>query len=57
MGFYSKEQLEKIGFKFLGENVLISDKTSIYSPENISIGNDVRVDDFSILSAGGGTLI
>lgn len=54
MGFYSKEQLEKIGFKFLGENVLISDKTSIYSPENISIGNDVRIDDFSILSAGGG---
>lgn len=58
MGFYSREQLEKIGFKVLGENVLISDKTSIYSPENISIGNDVRVDDFSILSAGeGGTLI
>ena len=53
MGFYSKEQLEKIGFKSLGENVLISDKTSIYSPENISIGNDVRIDDFSILSAGG----
>lgn len=58
MGFYSREQLEKIGFKSLGENVLISDKTSIYSPENISIGNNVRVDDFSILSAGGGgTLI
>lgn len=54
MGFYSREQLEKIGFKSLGKNVLISDKTSIYSPENISIGNDVRVDDFSILSAGGG---
>lgn len=53
MGFYSREQLEKIGFKFLGNNVLISDKTSIYSPENISIGNNVRVDDFSILSAGG----
>ena len=57
MGFYSREQLEKIGFKFLGNNVLISDKTSIYSPENISIGNNVRVDDFSILSAGEGTLI
>ena len=53
MGFYSREQLKKIGFKSLGKNVLISDKTSIYSPENISIGNNVRVDDFSILSAGG----
>ena len=54
MGFYLREQLEKIGFKSLGENVLISDKTSIYSPENISIGNDVRIDDFTILSAGKG---
>ena len=54
MGFYSREQLEKIGFKSIGENVLVSDKTSIYSPENISIGNNVRIDDFSILSAGGG---
>ena len=57
MGFYSREQLEKIGFKSLGENVLISDKTSIYFPKNISIGNNVRIDDFSVLSAGGGTLI
>ena len=53
MGFYSKDNQKKIGFKSLGENVLISDKTSIYSLENISIGNNVRVDDFSILSAGG----
>lgn len=50
MGFYSREELEKIGFKSLGENVLISDKTSIYSPEKISIGNSVRIDDFCILS-------
>lgn len=54
MGFYTKEQLEKIGFKSIGENVLISDKASIYSPENISIGNNVRIDDYCILSAGGG---
>ena len=50
MGFYNREELEKIGFKSLGENVLISDKTSIYSPEKISIGNNVRIDDFCILS-------
>lgn len=54
MSFYSREELEKIGFKSLGENVLISDKTSIYSPEKISIGNNVRVDDYCILSAVGG---
>ena len=50
MKFYSRKQLEKIGFKFLGKNVLISDKTSVYSPENISTGNDVRIDNLRILS-------
>lgn len=48
--FYSKQELEKIGFKSLGENVLISKKASIYSPEKIKIGNNVRIDDFCILS-------
>lgn len=54
MGFYSIEELQKIGFKSLGKNVLISKKTSIYSPEKISIGNDTRIDDFVVLSAGEG---
>ncbi len=57
MGFYTRKELERIGFKSIGENVLISDKTSIYSPQNISIGNNVRIDDYCVLSAGGGTLI
>jgi galactoside O-acetyltransferase len=48
--FLSKEELNKIGFKSIGDNVLISDKASIYSPQNIEIGNNVRIDDFCILS-------
>lgn len=48
--FYSKEELQNIGFKKIGENVLISKKASIYSPQNIIIGNHVRIDDFTILS-------
>lgn len=52
MAFYSKDELDKIGFKEVGKNVLISDKSSIYNPQNISIGNNVRIDDFCILSAG-----
>jgi len=52
--FYSKENLNKIGFKKLGTNVLISDKCSIYNAKNIEIGNNVRIDDFCILSAGKG---
>ncbi|WP_281700329.1 acyltransferase [Cetobacterium somerae] len=50
MGFYTREKLEGIGFKSIGENVLISDKCSIYSPESIEIGNNVRIDDYCILS-------
>ena len=48
--FYTVEELGKIGFKKLGKNVLISKKSSIYTPENISIGDNVRIDDFTILS-------
>lgn len=48
--FYNKEELENIGFKSIGEDVLISKKASIYSPEKIRIGNHVRIDDFVVLS-------
>lgn len=48
--FLSNEELDKIGFKSLGKNVLISEKVSIYLPELISIGNNVRIDDFAMLS-------
>ena len=50
MTYLSTEQLEKMGFKFLGENVKISDKVSIYDPEKIEIGDHSRIDDFCILS-------
>lgn len=48
--FYKKEEYEKLGLKKVGENVLISRNASIYSPQNISIGNNVRIDDFALLS-------
>jgi galactoside O-acetyltransferase len=48
--FYSEIELSKLGLKDYGKNVLISKKCSIYSPEKISIGNNVRIDDFCILS-------
>ncbi len=50
MGFYSHDELIAIGFQSIGNDVLISTKASIYSPEQISLGNHVRVDDFCILS-------
>ncbi len=48
--FLSKDEIEKIGFKSVGKNVKISSKASIYSPAEIQIGNNVRIDDFCILS-------
>ena len=54
MGFLSNDELEAIGFDRLGSNVLISDKISIYNPKNISIGSNVRIDDFCVISVGHG---
>ncbi|PCJ32215.1 MAG: galactoside O-acetyltransferase [Gammaproteobacteria bacterium] len=54
MGILTKQELNELGFKSLGNNVLISDKASIYGAEHIEIGNNVRIDDFVVLSAGTG---
>lgn len=49
--FYTIDELKTLGLKKIGEeNVLISRKASIYSAEQITIGNNVRIDDFCILS-------
>jgi galactoside O-acetyltransferase len=54
MGILSAEQLEAIGFQSIGSNVRISDKASIYGASRISIGDNVRIDDFCVISAGDG---
>ena len=48
--FYTEDELKILGLKTYGHNVLISRKASIYGAENITIGHDVRIDDFCILS-------
>ena len=48
--FYNNDELSKLGLKHVGKNVLISRHVSIYGAERISIGNNVRIDDFCILS-------
>lgn len=54
MAFLTEQQLIQMGFAALGTNVLISDKASIYGVNRIRIGNNVRIDDFCVLSAGEG---
>lgn len=47
--FYSEQELETLGLKKYGKNVLISKNACIYRPEEIEIGNNVRIDDFCFL--------
>lgn len=54
MAFYSNDEIQLLGFKRLGKNILLSKLASIYYPENISIDDNTRIDDFCILSAGEG---
>lgn len=39
-----------MGFKYVGANVKISDKASIYNPELMEIGDHSRIDDFCVIS-------
>lgn len=48
--FYTEAELKELGLKSFGKSVLLSKKVSIYGAKNISIGNNVRIDDFCILS-------
>ena len=46
---YNNKELEKMNLIF-GQNVIISKKVSIYNYGTIEIGNNVRIDDYCILS-------
>lgn len=48
--FYTEKELPSLGLKKYGRNVKISRHASIYGAQNISIGDNVRIDDFCILS-------
>lgn len=48
--FLSQEEIAELGFKSCGKDVKISRFARFYSPGKISIGHNVRIDDFCILS-------
>jgi dTDP-4-amino-4,6-dideoxy-D-glucose acyltransferase len=54
MTMLTPKQVKAIGFASVGTNVQISDRASFYGASRIEIGNDVRIDDFCVLSAGKG---
>lgn len=48
--FYSEEELLTMGFKYIGKGCCISRKASFYGASRMYIGDNVRIDDFCILS-------
>lgn len=54
MGMLTPQQIQAMGFAAVGTNVQISDKASFYGVSRISLGSNVRIDDFCVLSAGAG---
>lgn len=50
MAYLSEVELSEMGFARFGENVLVSNKCSIYNAHLISLGNNVRIDDFVVIS-------
>jgi len=54
MAYLPRDILLKQGFAALGANVLISERATLYGVERIRLGNNVRIDDFCVLSAGEG---
>lgn len=57
MAFLSRTVIESMGFAAVGDNVFLSDKASFYNCGNISLGSNVRIDDFCVLSAGQGGIV
>jgi dTDP-4-amino-4,6-dideoxy-D-glucose acyltransferase len=54
LGTLNRHQIEQMGFASLGENIAISDRASFYNCARISLGSNVRIDDFCVFSAGNG---
>lgn len=52
--FLTEQDLRASGFRKLGKNVRIHDRASIYGTENISIGDNARIDDFTVIIAVNG---
>lgn len=54
MAFLTDSELKNLGFASVGHDVQISERAVFYNSAQISIGNHVRIDDFSVISAGAG---
>ncbi|HWS40862.1 MAG TPA: acyltransferase [Arenimonas sp.] len=53
----TRKDIDRMGFASVGKDVIISDRASFYNCGQISIGSNVRIDDFCVLSAGTGGIV
>jgi galactoside O-acetyltransferase len=51
--FYTDDELANVPFRHLGKNVRIKRNAGLFFVENISIEDNARIDDFSIIVASG----
>lgn len=54
---YSLNYLKNIGVKILGKNIKISKYARIYNPTKLTIYDNVRIDDFTIISGKGNVVL
>jgi NAD(P)-dependent dehydrogenase (short-subunit alcohol dehydrogenase family)/acetyltransferase-like isoleucine patch superfamily enzyme len=50
---YSINELKNLGVHVKGQNILISKFVNIYNPSNLTLHDNIRIDDFTILSCKG----
>ena len=48
--FFTEDELKRVGLKQYGKNVLISRNAVLYHPDQLEVGNNVRIDDFTTIS-------
>ena len=53
-GYFTEHDLKDVGFKSLGTNVPLARNATIIGPENIELGDNVRIDPYCSLIAGQG---
>jgi acetyltransferase-like isoleucine patch superfamily enzyme len=57
MAMLNRDIIERMGFASVGDNVQISDKASFYGLSRITLCNNIRIDDFCVLTAGVGGIV
>jgi galactoside O-acetyltransferase len=55
-GYYTEEELSRLGFADFGVDVKVSRNCAIIGARNVRLGNHVRIDDYVVISASSGSL-